>query len=543
MVGNELFAYAYNNQYEAMPYSQDFFKEVQKLSPDKLEFLAQEIAPYYFDGSANDKNNIKIMAFMAKSLNQNKNPISIAQTGSIDYASAVRTPLPDFSPDLSHQTQQVAQQPTYQTMPESKPATQQPVHQSQHNEVSDFDIGYLNQIINAKTNGLRPNYGFYYGEALTVNAIQPQGFKFHISANTPQEFGKMVQFLSPLFNRMGVPFKIADPKAYFNTMKNGQQGKFGTIYPNKMLEIMLTDEGRYMNDDYLKQHFNKEEVKQIKENRHLFPEVKATLFGTEQEPALVNPEFTPPGDLHLGGKLFVRYGREKQQTINVENLTDYQRDSIANALIKAGLITDYHQCNSMELSRLGLTDKHNNLKFSFITAPNGELVVDPKVHARSMPSFISEQNISPAEILFHNLLTSEKFKNNMMDEKTFLLNTHLGVVSNDARTSPYVIYEYGSKVNNSCVLAKFLSKNDPEKLKEIRSEIDRAIYYQTTEKTDFTYNTHYFENNGKNYVALPKDTARVLDNYLARNPQASHNIRLADCEEQNRNRNTQEFDR
>ena len=65
-----------------------------------------------------------------------------------------------------------------------------------------------------------------------TNEIPVQGYKFHISAQTLQDYERLLTSIVPEFVQKGVMFKVVDANSFEQQMRSVQAGKAITVYPS-----------------------------------------------------------------------------------------------------------------------------------------------------------------------------------------------------------------------------------------------------------------------------------------------------------------------
>jgi hypothetical protein len=521
MNSNELYNRVQSLQNE--PYANYLLYEVQKMSPEKLEYLAQNIAPYYFDGTQNDADNIKLMMLMSKELNNNRDPISIAQQRVNDYALASR---------MAQGNLPIFQQPIVQ-----QPIQPQPIQPQSIQPPTQQELANTYQIM--ENLGLRKYYQFYTTDEMLskhTNDQKPQGFKFHISTGDINDFNKSLTTLTPLFTAMGVDYKISDPSSYYNNKREEQNGKAITVYSGKMFEIIFSQNA--FDDKYLKENFTVDEQKTIIANRHKFAEATEYIFGQN----IPNNIKVPQGDIPIGGRIFARYGRERPQNLNISRLTNDQKYIIAQNLCKIGkahsmgdVLHEFDNYQSINKYDRKYLTEFEGVKMDLMIGSDGSYIPDTR---NQIPDHIKPLSSEPAKILFNSLILESQFKNGEIPLKGYLQQKHTGILASN--TNGTVCYEYGeSKHDKKGVLGMFVSNKKQQEINnQCKSVIEQALHKPTGYKSDFTNTTTFFEHNGKNYVIFTKDTAKMIVPELQNS--LGSNFKLADFE--NRERQEQMYD-
>lgn len=141
---------------------------------------------------------------------------------------------------------------------------------------------YLYSLTDADVQGfLGGESGRYFIQTQLDPSMLPyEGWKLHITANSFPDYQELLGRLVPFLKSKGLFFKVVRPSQYahFADLSNLQAGKFVTIYLNNSHEFMGLSE-----------------------------ELQGLLGGSFGIPVA--------GELHLGGRIYARYGSFKGKTI------------------------------------------------------------------------------------------------------------------------------------------------------------------------------------------------------------------------------------
>lgn len=136
-----------------------------------------------------------------------------------------------------------------------------------------------------------PGKAFLQSNGSTINSIPNQGIKLHISVRDYLDYVDTLKKIVPVLQKNDVTFKVLKPNKFSRFMEgqSAQQGKYITIYPCKC---------------------NFKEV--VKELESIFNDGKDVI------PVL--------GDIHLGGRIFGRYGSMISHYVYDQNGNAYLDD-------------------------------------------------------------------------------------------------------------------------------------------------------------------------------------------------------------------------
>lgn len=141
---------------------------------------------------------------------------------------------------------------------------------------------YLHSVTDADVQGyLGGESGRYFIQTkLDPSQLPYEGWKLHITAASYPDYEELLGKLVPFLKQKGLFFKVVRPSQYahFADLSNMQAGKFVTIYLNNSHEFMGLSE-----------------------------ELQGLLGGSFGIPVA--------GELHLGGRIYARYGAFKGKTI------------------------------------------------------------------------------------------------------------------------------------------------------------------------------------------------------------------------------------
>ena len=142
----------------------------------------------------------------------------------------------------------------------------------------------INKLVNThiyREDNYVENHGggnFHNGGDESYYQMPLQGWKMHISANNLEDYRKLLETALPEFNRYGVIYKVLDPYSFESFSSGAQAGKHITVYLNEAFDMSKFS-----------------------------PELRDML--QEQGPIV-------EGELSLGGRMFARYGRFREEPID-----------------------------------------------------------------------------------------------------------------------------------------------------------------------------------------------------------------------------------
>lgn len=118
-----------------------------------------------------------------------------------------------------------------------------------------------------------PGKAFLQSNGKTINTMPQQGIKLHISVRDYVDYVATLRKIVPVLQKYGVTFKVVKPTSFSNFLEghSKQQGKFITIYPCKCnFKLVIEELINVLND-----------------SEGVIPVI---------------------GDVHIGGRIFGRYG-------------------------------------------------------------------------------------------------------------------------------------------------------------------------------------------------------------------------------------------
>ncbi len=111
-----------------------------------------------------------------------------------------------------------------------------------------------------------------------IKSLPAAGWKLHISAKNLADYISLMEILLPWMKANNILFKVVRPSTWASFTEGVQAGKFITVYLNSAHQLM-----------------------------NIPSEIKSILMEENN--------ITVPGELHLGGRIYARYGAFKGKTI------------------------------------------------------------------------------------------------------------------------------------------------------------------------------------------------------------------------------------
>lgn len=192
------------------PYIDGLYYQLESMNQEEKEWFAQIIAPHYTNLNGNiDLNNAKTME---KLLFLNNRDIDITNLIGMDFQNIVNIERMGGLQFKNNQT-------IIESPPIQKPLTEQE------------QIDALNNIIKSNMTGGLENEVFVQSPNISnVNTLPVQGWKFHISANSLEDYLHLCEIAIPEFQRLGIEFKVVKPEQFNMQMNSSQRGKAITVY-------------------------------------------------------------------------------------------------------------------------------------------------------------------------------------------------------------------------------------------------------------------------------------------------------------------------
>lgn len=241
-----------NNIYSHIdnPYSEILNNILSNMNEDQLNFCAT-IATNYYSNIPHISAD-KSMSVIAQTILEGNNPQSLI---GLDYANMIKEYNNIKTSSISKKI----------------------------NEKDDV-IKRINDIINENNFGLS-NSVFIQNNNVDLEKMPMQGWKFHISASSLEDYEKLCTVAIPEFNRLGIQFKVTRPERIEEQLVSRQAGKAITVYFSDKFEI-----------------------------NNFSDKLKHILF--EENSVKVN------GDMHVKGRVYGRYGRFRPKNTKESFITD-----------------------------------------------------------------------------------------------------------------------------------------------------------------------------------------------------------------------------
>lgn len=258
------------------PYIDGLYYKLDQMNLEQRQFFAQEIAPKYMnlDGTLN-LNQSKSMERLAMLTLKGLDARGLA---GMEYQNIIQAERIGAIPPVNFQPylQQVIDEATNVQQPNVQPVVQP--------ERSKQDmINNINNLINQYVSGAS-NRTFCQSTNVTVNSLANQGWKFHISVDSLEEYEKLCEVAIPEFQQLGVKFKVVRPELLEDFNESTQQGKAFTIYPDPSFSF-----------------------------KNFSPQLQSLLCQ--------DSEIKPLDDMQIAGKIFARYGRFRGAPIKESYIT------------------------------------------------------------------------------------------------------------------------------------------------------------------------------------------------------------------------------
>jgi hypothetical protein len=245
-------------------------KNLQTLSAEKLDYCAEIASENYCFFNNFNISESKIMTLIVKTVAQDKDPNSLID---MTYADAIRidkNTLPDLHiSDTPPQQNNLTKEIDLSFKPER---SQDEICENIFNIMDKNNPGILSDF-------------FYQSGNVNPNEVPIQGWKFHISASSLEDYERLCEVAIPELTDLGIAFKIVRPDKFQEQMDSQQIGKSITIYPTESFDT-----------------------------KNFSPELRSALFDTES--------VEPLGDKKMAGRVYARYGRFQASNTDVLSITD-----------------------------------------------------------------------------------------------------------------------------------------------------------------------------------------------------------------------------
>ena len=338
-------------------YSGDLIKTLNQMTPDNLNTFLNRYADNFLNSPA---PNFKHANLIAKAMNAGQDIAFTDNLARLDYPSAVR-------------------QANIRVMQD-----QYVIHTEQARGQQGHQNAFFAQTYNLKQ------------EELPI-----QGWKFHISAESIEDYHTLYSVVVPELDKLGVAFKTVKPEQFETQLASEQVGKALTVYPGPGFDLSkLSKEAR----DFLilPPHMQKS---------HGF-EDRLDNNATQILSGTATKYITPKGDVPIQGRIFARYGR-------------FQKS-------------------------------HGD---ACITSPDGKIELDPKAYRHHKPQFSIDD--SQKGILYFYSDIEKKFQQTG-DRKTYM-QEYYTMSHCDGKSHAYMMFEINP--NDAKLVSQMLGPNiDPNSM-------------------------------------------------------------------------------
>ena len=260
---------------EGDPYAVFLANVMQSFNQTQTDYFLDVVAKYYMDGPGKTPygESFKDMEYMARAVAQNKDVSSILGTDYRQISSYV-----NYLPEIKKVEPAIQENHRRPEIPRSINQKIQDMYQM------------INTYVMHPANGKDgiSNSTFCQSGSVEKTKIPIQGWKFHISANSLDDYERLLNAVLPEFQKHNIAFKVVRPDVFDQLMQSTQAGKAITVYPTPDFDI----------------------------NR-FSPELRSVLF---------EEGICPQGDAQIAGRICARYGQFRRAPGLITHSGTFQQD-------------------------------------------------------------------------------------------------------------------------------------------------------------------------------------------------------------------------
>lgn len=256
-------------------YIDALYSKVEMMNLEHRNFFAQEIMPKYLDANGNidlkqSKALEKLAILTLKGLDA-RGVAGMSFQEIIQAESSFSLPKLNFQPYLNNIIDN-AQKPY-----EGKQQEFSEIENASKLFNEQEAIDSINNLIATYVTGASNSFFCQSSNVTSVDTLPMQGWKFHISADSLEDYQRLCDVAIPEFQKLGVQFKVVKPEKFNEQLNSDQIGKAITIYPN--------------------------------------PSFSFKNFSPKLQAILSEDSLQPKGDMKIKGRIFARFGRFRSSPV------------------------------------------------------------------------------------------------------------------------------------------------------------------------------------------------------------------------------------